>query len=105
MSKPLTANPKRQSEAAAWHRKVFAAYGGPKRICALCGGSGATDAAHVVPRAILGPLRYADERLGRPAHRGCHEKQEAGTIDFSIAIRRDAIRAHNTIAKIPLMVP
>jgi hypothetical protein len=105
LSKPLIANNKRQSESAAFHKAVFQAFGGPKRLCSLCGKPGATDAAHVVPRAILGPLRYADARLARPAHRGCHEAQERGERDFAIEIRRDAIRAHNLISKVRLMEP
>ena len=80
-------------------------FGGEKRICAFCKRGGATDAAHVIARAHLGPLRYADPRLGRPAHRHCHEDQEAGKIDFDIAVRRDAITAHNAIAKIKIVMP
>ncbi len=105
MSKPLIADPKRVSEAAAYHRAVFAEYGGPKKVCALCGKPGAVDAAHVVPRSMLGPLRYADPRMARPAHRACHEAQERGDMRFSLAIRRGAVLAHNEIAKVPLVVP
>ena len=105
MSKPLIANHARQSEASKFHRDVFAFFGGPKRVCALCGKPGATDAAHVIARARLGPLRYANPRLARPAHRECHERQERGEIDFSLAIRRDAVHAHNAIAKIKLVMP
>jgi hypothetical protein len=105
VSKPLIANPKRASEASRFHRLVFAAYGGPRRLCALCGKPGAVDAAHVVPRAALGPLRYAVVALARPAHRQCHERQERGEIDFPITVRRDAIRAHNKVAKVRLEVP
>jgi len=105
MTKPLIANPKRQSEASRFHREVFAMFGGPKRVCALCGKPGATDAAHVIARAHLGPLRYADPRLARPAHRECHEAQERGVIRFSLLIRQDAVIAHNALAKIKLVVP
>jgi hypothetical protein len=105
VSKPLIANPKRSSEAATFHRLVFAAYGGPRRLCALCGKPGATDAAHVVPRAILGPLRYASVALARPAHRQCHERQERGEIDFPLTVRRNAIAAHNKLAKVLLVAP
>ena len=105
MSKPLIANAERQAEAAAFHRAVFTAYGGPKKLCVFCGKQGATDAAHVIPRSRLGPLRYADARLARPAHRECHERQERGEIDFSLAVRRDAVKAHNQIAKIKMEMP
>ncbi len=105
MSRPLIPDPKRALEAAAFHRLVFAKYGRWNRVCSLCGKQGATDAAHVVPRSMLGPLRYADPRMARPAHRACHEAQERGDICFSLAIRRDAVLAHNEIAKVPLVVP
>lgn len=103
--KPLIGNPQRISEAAAFHKIVFTRYGGPKKICALCSKPGATDAAHVIPRSKLGPLRYADPRFARPAHRFCHNRQERGEIDFTLAIRREAVRAHNEIAKIPMREP
>jgi hypothetical protein len=105
MSKPLIANPKRTVEASAFHRLVFAAYGGPRRLCVFCGKPGATDAAHVIPRSKLGQLRYACVKFARPAHRHCHESQERGEIDFSIAIRRDAIKAHNKLAKCHIKIP
>lgn len=103
--RPLVKNPKRESEAARWHRQVFSAYGGPKRLCAHCGKPGATDAAHVVGRAKLGPLRYADARLGRPLHRQCHRDIDEGRARWARAILRDAIAAHNAIAKVPLQLP
>jgi len=102
VSKPLLADPKRTTEAATFHKAVFARFGGN---CALCGGRGATDAAHVIKRSHLGSLRFADPRLARPAHRTCHEKQERGEIEFSLPIRQDAVRAHNGLAKVPLQVP
>jgi len=105
MSKPLIGNPKRDSEANKWHTAVFSAYGGPKRICAHCGRPGATDAAHVIGRAHLGPLRYADVRFGRPAHRACHEDLDQGRARWKMDILRDAIRAHNKIAKVPIQEP
>jgi hypothetical protein len=103
--RPLLDNPKRKNEAARFHREVFALYGGPKRLCVFCGRQGATDAAHVISRSKLGPLRYADPRFARPAHRRCHMEQEAGLIDFAIEIQRDAIAAHNEISKIKLVMP
>ena len=102
MSKPLLADPKRTSEAATFHKAVFARFGSN---CGLCGGRGATDAAHVIKRSHLGSLRFADPRLARPAHRTCHEKQERDEIEFSLAIRQDAARAHNRLAKVPIQVP
>jgi hypothetical protein len=105
VTKPLLPNPRRKSEAQKWHRDVFAIYGGVAKICALCGKPGATDAAHVIPRAQLGKWRYADPRLGRPAHRECHERQERSEIDFSSAIRKEAVRVHNIFAKVPLPMP
>lgn len=105
MSRPLITDPKLQSAAANFHRDVFAAYGGPKRICALCGKSGATDAAHVLKRSHLGTLRYSDVRFARPAHRTCHIEQESNRIDFALEIRIDAVLAHNQIAKVKMVVP
>lgn len=105
MTKPLVPDAKRASEATRFHRGVFAMFGGPKKICSLCGRPGATDAAHVIKRSHLGPLRYADPRFARPAHRQCHERQERNEIEFSLAIRQDAIRAHNAIAKIKIQEP
>jgi len=103
--KPLQENPKRKSEASSFHREVFKAYGGLQKLCYLCWGGGATDAAHVIARSQLGPLRYASPRLARPAHRSCHEMQEAGRVEFELAIRRDAAFAHNEIAKVKIQVP
>lgn len=103
--KPLIANKDREGEAKRYHDAVFAMFGGKKKICALCGHAGATDSAHVIGRAHLGPLRYADPRMARPAHRHCHEAQERGEIDFSLAIRRDAVAAHNAIAKVKMVMP
>jgi hypothetical protein len=105
MSKPLIANRERASEASVFHASVFAMFGGPKKLCSLCGKPGSTDAAHVIARAHLGPLRYADPRLARPAHRSCHEAQERREIEFSLEIRRDAITAHNAISKIKMVMP
>lgn len=103
--RPLVKNPKRETEAAKWHREVFAAYGGPKRICSHCERPGATDAAHVIARAKLGPLRYADVRFGRPLHRTCHEEIDRSRARWKIAILREAITAHNKIAKVPIPLP
>lgn len=106
MSRPLIANQKRQNEAAVFHRDVFREYAGPKKMCYLCGKSGATDAAHVLGRGTkLGPLRYASPRLARPAHRLCHERVDRHEIDWPLDILRDAILAHNEIAKVKLEVP
>lgn len=105
MSRPLQANPKRASEANAFHAAVFTLYGGEKRLCALCGKPGATDAAHVIGRAHLGPLRYADPRLARPAHRDCHIEVDSNRTDWPLAIRRDAVKAHNAISKVPMQEP
>ena len=95
MSRPLLANPKRQSESAKFHREVFARYGNK---CIHCGGH-ATDASHVLRRGMhLGPLRYADPRLARPSCRRCHDAEKP----FSKAVRLDAIRAHNKLAKVAI---
>lgn len=101
MSRPLIANPKRASEASAYHRKVFARYG---HACVFCGHQ-ATDAAHVIGRAHLGPLRYADERLSRPSCRSCHERVDRNEIQWPLAILRDAIKVHNKIARVKIEVP
>jgi hypothetical protein len=104
VSRPLLANPKRQSEANRFHREVFAMFG---YQCALCTRkSAATDAAHVLRRGShLGPLRYADPRLARPAHRDCHEKVDRGELSWPLSIRRDAVKAHNQISKVKLEMP
>ncbi len=100
MSKPLIPNKQRESDAAWFHREVFRAHGSK---CWHCKGD-ATDASHVIKRALLGPkMRYAmPVENGRPACRRCHRLQEAGTISFPLGVIRAAIRAHNQIAKIPL---
>lgn len=105
MSKPLIGNKTRINESIVWHVKVFRRYGGAKKICTLCLRPGATDAAHVVGRAKLGPLRYIDERLGRPAHRKCHEDVDNHRTSWSLKIRQDAIRAFNEYAKVKMVVP
>lgn len=100
--KPLIANRERKNEAAAWHRAVFSAHG---KKCWNCGGE-ATDACHVIPRSQLGKLRYEmPKENGRPGCRRCHQRQECGELDFPIAVRRAAVRAHNKIARVPMMEP
>ena len=102
MSKPLIPDRKRQSEAAAWHRAVFAAHG---QFCTFCAAK-ATDAMHVIPRRDLGPLRYMmPKENGRPGCRRCHEAQERGDKQFPIAVVRRAVKAHNKIAKVPIPLP
>jgi 5-methylcytosine-specific restriction endonuclease McrA len=100
MSRPIQANPKRQGEAAKWHRDVFARYGNK---CWFCGGH-ATDAMHIIRRSFLGPLRYKIIENGRPGCRPCHNKKP-NQRDFPIADQREAIIAHNLITKEPLHVP
>lgn len=104
MSRPLIANPQRDTEAAQFHREVFKAHGS---ACHFCGKKGATDAMHVIPRAHLGKkARYACPiENGRPGCRPCHSANEAGQKDFSLAIRRRAVRALNKVMKSPLMEP
>ena len=112
MSRPLRARREAQDDAAAWHRAVFAAYG---PWCVLCLARApqtrvrATDAAHVIPRSILGTaLAYASPRLGKPLCRACHDKQGLGldpAYRFSYAIRLDAALAHNEVAKSKLPLP
>ena len=80
-------------------------FAGPKKICALCKTPGATDAAHVIGRAHLGPLRYIDPRLGRPSHRSCHEAVDQYKIQWPLEIRQDAARAANQYAKVPYHIP
>lgn len=105
MTRPLLPRAETVRAATKFHHEVFRAFAGPKKTCYLCYRPGATDAAHVIKRSHLGPLRYADVRLARPAHRHCHERQERGDIAFHLDIRIDAVRAHNAIAKIPLQEP
>lgn len=99
MSKPLVANPMRAGEASAFHRAVFARFG---NRCALCGGLGATDAAHVVSRVKLGPLRYADPELARPLHRVCHVEVDSNRVAWPAKIVAAAVAAHNRLAKVPI---
>jgi len=103
--RPLLINPRAGASAAQFHREVFAVFGGPKKLCVFCGKPNATDAAHVIKRSHLGPLRYCDPRLARPAHRACHEKQERNEISFTLETRRDAALAVNLYAKVPYPVP
>lgn len=104
--RPLQVRRETVHAASKFHRAVFRMFGGATKICALCGKPGATDAAHVINRGSkLGPLRYIDPRLARPAHRACHDAQGRGEIDFSLAIRQDATRAHNLYAKQKLQEP
>jgi 5-methylcytosine-specific restriction endonuclease McrA len=105
LSKPLIADPKLQRQAANFHRDVFALFGGPKKLCSLCGKPGATDAAHVLRRSHLGPLRYADPQFARPAHRACHEKVDRYEVPWPKEIMLEAIRAHNRLAKIQIREP
>lgn len=102
MSRPLVANKKRESEASAWHRDVVKAHG---KACFFCGRDG-SDAMHIIPRAKLGPLRYKiPVQNGRIGCRECHDRQEAGELQFPIRVRRIAIAAHNKIAKVKLEMP
>ncbi len=72
MSRPLTANPKRKNEASTFHSIIFKGWG---HKCYHCGNK-ATDAAHVISRAHLGPHRYAAPLAnGRPLCRTCHDSQ------------------------------
>jgi hypothetical protein len=104
MSRPLTANLKRNSEANDFHRRVFAKYG---VLCWFGKRLGhpkkrAIDAAHILGRGTrLGPLRYVDVRLARPLCRECHDRQGAHDpkYQFDYADYKDAVLAHNAIAK------
>ena len=100
-SKPMVDAKRRQRErmAAAWHKAVFLAHGDK---CYWCGKK-ATDAAHIIPRSRLGPLRYEmPVENGRPACRTCHELQERGMLVFEAKDLFAAVRHHNRIAKVPL---
>ena len=103
--KPLIANKSRKNEQTAFHQAVFSKYGGPTKLCVFCNKAGATDSAHVIPSNLLGPLRYADARLARPAHRECHEEQHAGKRKFPTKVVRDAYACHNAIAKVKMECP
>jgi hypothetical protein len=109
MSKPLQARKDTLAAAHEWHRDVFREYGS---ICWLHKAQNpqsktrATDAAHILARSHIGAkLAYVSVRLGRPACRECHEKQERGEIRFPLVDRIDATLAHNEVAKSKLMVP
>lgn len=101
MSRPLVADGKRKSEAHTFHRRVFAKHG---KACYFCG-SAATDAAHVIGRAHLGPLRYADPHFARPTCRRCHDAVDRNEIKWPIAILRDAVKHFNKLAKVPMVMP
>lgn len=97
----MVTNKRRRNEAILWHERVFKAYG---RKCYFCGGN-ATDAMHIIPRALLGPLRFKiPEANGRPGCRECHDKYP-NMRDFKIADVRKAIRAHNAISVVKLEEP
>ena len=102
MSRPLLADPKRKSEADRWHKIVFGKWG---NACWFCG-SHATDSMHIIPRNLLGPLRYAiGWESGRPGCRRCHDRQGAGVLRFAVKDMRMAVRAHNKIARVKIEVP
>lgn len=102
MSRPLIPNKARKSEAQRWHDDVFKAHG---KLCFFCGNA-ASDAMHIIPRNLLGPLRYLiPVQNGRPGCRSCHDRQGAGELKFPIRITRIAISAHNKIAKVRLEIP
>jgi hypothetical protein len=67
----------------------------------------ATDPMHVIGRAHLGPkARYAcAEENSRPGCRNCHDLQEAGRLEFPLAVRRRAVIALNKVMKQPIHVP
>lgn len=103
MSRPLIANAKRQSEAQAFHRACFKAWG---RVCYFCGSKDATDAMHLVPRAVLGPRRYVcPVENSRPGCRSCHNKQTRGELAFKKADMRRAITALNKVCKQKMELP
>jgi len=97
MVRPLQANPKRESEAASWHRIVFMAHGSRCHFC----GAHATDAAHIVPRSSLGKAqRYAVPAYnGRPVCRKCHDQLHNGALTFSHLVVWEAKQAVNAISK------
>lgn len=102
MTRPLIEDKRQKNDAAKFHRAVFRAHG---NRCWNCDGH-ATDAAHVIPRAQLGSLRYEiPVENGRPACRRCHNAQESGEIAFPVEIVRIAIRAHNQISKVHIQEP
>jgi predicted restriction endonuclease len=102
MSRPLSANPKRNTQAAEFHRRVFAAHG---KRCYFCGGA-ATDAMHLIGRAHLGPHRYAcPEENGRPGCRKCHDTKGWLSINFALRDRRAAVRALNKVLTVKLESP
>lgn len=102
--RPLAANPQRKSDAATFHRRVVKKHG---RRCHFCGREPETiDAMHIVKRSHLGKHRYAcPEENGRPGCRHCHNMQETGQIEFRLVDRVNAVKALNTVLKIPLPIP
>lgn len=103
MSKPLLPNPKRKSEAADFHRRVFAKHG---YKCYFCGGH-ATDAMHIYGRGSrLGSRRYAaPEENGRPGCRACHNRIGWCTLSFTLKDRKEAVTALNAVLKTKLEMP
>jgi hypothetical protein len=103
MSRPLVANPKRKTDASNFHRRVFRKWGNNCKLCTRK--APATDAAHVIGRAHLGPHRYASEHFARPAHRDCHDAVDRNETRWPLAIVRDAIRHFNKLAKTKMELP
>jgi len=104
VTRPLIANKARDSEAAAFHRAVFKAHG---NRCHFCGAKGATDAMHVIPRGLIGPkARYlCPAENGRPGCRRCHDRQEREELQFSLSVRKRAVRALNKVMRSPIQEP
>ena len=100
--RPLSANPKRQSESATFHRRCFKQWGDK---CWRCGRK-AEEAAHIVGRAHLGKHRYAcPEWNSRPLCRECHRAQTDNLWFWPAHVRREAVRELNKVLKIPLREP
>jgi hypothetical protein len=94
----LRRNPKTLSAARSFHLAVFAIYGS---ACILCWRP-ARDAAHVIARAKLGKLRFADPALARPLCRNCHILVDTHQLHWPKKIYQHARTVHNALAKIPL---
>jgi hypothetical protein len=99
MTNPLIAH--KDNKANTWHREVFATWG---TTCWICRKRRASDAAHVISRTKLGKHRYDSPLLGRPLCRQCHIEQTLGKVDFDRAAKRLALRAANSVLKVPIYI-
>lgn len=111
----LKPKPKTLSNARAWKEALFATWGPwcyfhanrtpPERVEAV-------DPGHIIRRSKMGaaiaygaPGGPPDPRLGRPLCRECHDLEDVGKLKWPLALRQQAVEAHNEWAVSKLIVP